>query len=104
MRIFVPAAALLATCSLMTGTPASAAEPAVTDFTKTTCAELAGDTEENRAYALMFDYGYMAGRSNEATLQDAKVPGHLAAVRDYCNANRTSTVVQAFVNALRGTK
>jgi hypothetical protein len=48
--------------------------------------------------------GYMAGRSNEATLQDAKVPGHLAAVRDYCNANPTSTIVQAFVNALRATK
>lgn len=106
MRISSYAAKALAAAALLSAAAATpAAEPAaVTDVTRTTCAELAGDTQENRAFALMFYYGYMAGSSGAKTIEDAKVPGHLAAVRDYCNANPKSTVVAAFAAALRPQK
>ncbi len=80
-------------------TPQPAAD--ATDFTTTTCSQLAGESEENRAFALIFYYGYLAGRSNATTIDNAAVAGHLLKVRDYCTANPESTVVDAFVAALK---
>jgi hypothetical protein len=95
-------AGLAASLAISTLSPALAGEPAAkTDVTRTTCADLGADTVENRAFALMFYYGYVAGRSGASEIEDAKVPGHLNAVRDYCNANPQSTIVQAFVAALK---
>lgn len=94
-------AGLTASLAISTLVPALAGEPVRTDVTRTTCADLGADTVENRAFALMFYYGYVAGRSGATEIEDAKVPGHLNAVRDYCNANPQSTIVQAFVAALK---
>jgi hypothetical protein len=93
-------AAIAATMLLLAAPATHAAEPS--DFTATTCSELAADTEESRAFALIFYYGYMAGMSGKTTVEDDKVAGHLVKVRDYCNANPTSTVVNAFKAALGG--
>ena len=93
-------AAIVAGSLLLASATAPAAEP--TDFTATTCAQLAADTEESRAFALIFYYGYMAGVSGKTTVEDDKVAGHLVQVRDYCNANPTATVVAAFKAALGG--
>ena len=101
----VPLAGLAASLALVAALPAHAAEPpAKTDVTRTTCADLGADTVENRAFALMFYYGFVAGRSGATQIEDAKVPGHLTAVRDYCNANPKSTIVDAFVAALKPAK
>ena len=93
-------AAIAAAALLFASSTAPAAEP--TDFTATTCTELAADTQESRAFALIFYYGYMAGVSGKTTLEDDKVAGHLVQVRDYCNANPKATVVAAFKAALGG--
>ena len=71
------------------------------DFTQTTCAQLAAESEEDRAFSLIFYYGYMAGRSDATTIDSNAVNGHLNAVREYCIANPDSLVVDAFVAALK---
>ena len=80
---------------------AAQAEPAGADFTLTTCGELAGLTEEDRAFALIFYYGYLAGRSGATVLDNSVVSEHLLRVRDYCTANADSPVVDAFVAVLK---
>jgi hypothetical protein len=76
-------------------------EPEVTDITETTCAELAAGSELDRAFALLFYYGFLAGREGITMIDSAAVSGHLAAVRDYCNASPESTVIAAYVAALK---
>jgi len=73
------------------------------DFTKTSCAELASESTENRSFALMFYYGYMAGRFGATTMDETQLPSQLAHVRDYCNVHPESTVVDAFIQALKPT-
>ena len=80
---------------------ADEADGAVSDVTELTCSELALATEENRAFALMFYYGYLAGRSNVTVIDNSLVADHLLRVRDYCISNAESTVIDAFVAALR---
>ncbi len=70
------------------------------DLTRTTCTDLALQTEEERVVSLIFYYGYMAGRSGALTIDEAAVSGHLNSVRDYCNANPSETVIEAFTRAL----
>lgn len=76
-------------------------ETAASDVTQVSCSDLALATEENRAFALMFYYGYLAGRSNVTVIDNSLVADHLLQVRDYCLSNPESTVVDAFVAALR---
>jgi hypothetical protein len=73
----------------------------VADFTQTTCAELAAVSEADRAFSLIFYYGFMAGRSGATTIDNGAVSGHLDAVREYCTANPDSLVVDAFIAALK---
>ncbi|WP_405235153.1 HdeA/HdeB family chaperone [Lentisalinibacter orientalis] len=77
------------------------AEVAASDVTRVTCSDLALASEENRAFALMFYYGYLAGRSNVSVIDNSLVADHLLQVRDYCAGHPESTVVDAFVAALR---
>lgn len=78
---------------------ASAGEETV-DVTSTTCGELAEATEMDRAFSLMFYYGYLAGREGIAEIDGSAVVGHLEQVRDFCNANPDDTIIDAFVSAL----
>jgi hypothetical protein len=75
--------------------------PVSTEFPHTSCSQLAALSEQERAFSLIFYYGYMAGRSAATTVEDAAVAGHLASVRDYCNAHPDARVVEAFVSALK---
>lgn len=94
-------ASLAATLLLLWGAAAVAAEPENSDVTATTCAEMAMGSELDRAFSLLFYYGYLAGREGTTVIDASAVPGHLEAVRDFCNANPDSTVVDAFVSALK---
>ena len=82
----------------------NAEEPGATselsDVTLTTCAEVAEIPEMDRAFSLIFYYGYLAGRSGISVIDPELVPRHLELVRDYCNANPDATVIQSFTQAL----
>jgi hypothetical protein len=99
----LPIRTLFAASVLASAPVLSASQPATeaTDITTTTCAQLAQESEENRAFALIFYYGYLAGRSNATTIDNALVAGHLLKVREHCTANPESTVIDAFVAALK---
>jgi hypothetical protein len=73
----------------------------LSNFTQTSCAQLAALSEADRAFSLIFYYGYMAGMSGATTVDNEAIDGHLAAVRDYCNGEPESRVVDAFVAALK---
>ena len=96
----------IAACALFAGAAAAQEsgdaleQAAMMDVTAATCGELAEATEMDRAFSLMFYYGYLAGREGIAEIDGAAVPGHLERVRDYCNANADATVIGAFVAAL----
>ncbi|MEE4384690.1 MAG: HdeA/HdeB family chaperone [Pseudomonadales bacterium] len=96
-RIAGIAAALMFLCTTAAATEA----PERADVTATTCAELAEGTELDRAFSLLFYYGYLAGREGITVIDPDAVPGHLEAVRDFCNANPDSSVIDAFVSALQ---
>lgn len=76
-------------------------EPIGAEITQTTCAELAEESELDRAFSLIFYYGYLAGKAGAETIDAGAVTGHLEAVRDFCNAHPDSTVIAAFVSALK---
>jgi hypothetical protein len=93
---------ILASTLLFGSTLAAAqGEPAGVDFTKTTCEELAQQSDEDRAFGLIFYYGYLAGRANATTIDNARVSDQLLRVREYCAGNPQSTVIDAFAAALK---
>lgn len=94
------AAVLVLLLSVSAGAQDDGESAAVTDVTQTRCSELAAGSELDRAFSLMFYYGYLAGREGATTIDGNAVSRHLEAVRDHCNANPDSTVVNAFVAAL----
>jgi hypothetical protein len=71
------------------------------NITKTTCGDLAAQSQEERTVALIFYYGYLAGLSGAVTVDESKVEGQLVAVRDFCNSHEDATVIAAFVAALK---
>lgn len=79
---------------------ASQAEQAEVDFTKVTCNELAQQSDEERAFSLIFYFGYLLGRANATIIDDTRVSEQLLRVRAYCNERPESTVIDAFVDAL----
>lgn len=100
MRNPLPVALL---ASLLALGPTRAAEPneqTVADVTVTTCNDLARLTEDDRACALIFYYGYLAGRSDARTIDQSRVSEQLLGVRDYCTAHPKSKVLDAFAAAL----
>ncbi|WP_170265678.1 HdeA/HdeB family chaperone [Thiohalocapsa marina] len=71
------------------------------DFTQTTCQDLTRQSDEERAFALIFYDGYLAGRANTTTIDDTGVSEQLQRVREACTANPQSRVIDAFTAALR---
>lgn len=96
----------IAACALFAGAAAAQEsgdaleQAAMMDVTAATCGQLAEATEMDRAFSLMFYYGYLAGREDIAVIDGSAVAGHLEQVRDFCNANPEATVIEAFVEAL----
>jgi hypothetical protein len=71
------------------------------NLTRTTCSDLAAQSEEERAASLIFYYGYMAGLSGAVTVDESRVEAQFLAVRDYCNSHPEASVIAAFVAALK---
>lgn len=101
MRYLIRTIGMAAMLAIAPTLAVAQAEPAGDDFTLTTCGELAGLTEEDRAFALIFYYGYLAGHSGAKVIDNGRVPEHLVRVRDYCTASPDSPIVDAFVAALK---
>jgi hypothetical protein len=94
---FLAASVLAVPAAHAGGEPAEAKR----DLTETTCDDLARETEMNRAFALMFYYGYLAGRSNVAVIDGSRVADQLMQVREYCTDQPEATVIEAFTAALK---
>lgn len=73
--------------------------PSESDVTQVTCGELAMESETDRAFALVFYYGYLAGQEAVEIIDSDLVAGHLDAVRSFCNENPEATVIEAFVRS-----
>jgi hypothetical protein len=101
MRDLILASALGSILVLACAQAAEPTDQTEADFTQTTCDDLAHQSDEERAFALIFYYGYLAGRANATTIDNAQVSEQLLQVREYCAANPESTVIDAFVAALK---
>src|SRR5579862_9317864 len=84
--------------------PATVAEPTpqaqvsagVWDVDHVRCSDLLHASDDDRAAAAMFYYGYLAARSQIHVIDVTKIDGNIAKVMSECSAAPNITVPQAF--------
>jgi hypothetical protein len=64
------------------------------------CADLLGASEDDRAAAAMFYYGYLAAKAGIRVIDVNQIEGNVHKVMDQCAASPNITVPQAFREAL----
>jgi hypothetical protein len=64
------------------------------------CADLLGASEDDRAAAAMFYYGYLAAQAGIQVIDVSRIEGNVHKVMDQCVATPNITVPQAFRQAL----
>jgi hypothetical protein len=64
------------------------------------CADLLRASDDDRASAAMFYYGYLAAKAGIHIIDVARISGNIAKVMEECRARPTMTVPQAFGEAL----
>jgi hypothetical protein len=117
------AAALLATlcvaaCQQQTTTPAAAPPPAPPppapapppsdaqvapskwDVARVKCSDLLHASDDDRASAAMFYYGYLAAQNGIRIIDVSNISGNIRKVMDQCGKTPDMTVVRAFHTAL----
>lgn len=65
------------------------------------CADLLGASDEDRAAAAMFYYGYLAAKAGIHVIDVSQIDGNVSKVMSECAASPNLTVPQAFRQALR---
>ena len=70
------------------------------DVDRVRCADLLGASDEDRAAAAMFYYGYLAARAGIHIIDVSQIDGNVHKVMDRCAAAPNITVTQAFRQAL----
>lgn len=65
------------------------------------CSDLLGASDEDRAAAAMFYYGYLAAKAGIHVIDVSKIDGNVSKVMSQCTASPNLTVPQAFRQALR---
>jgi hypothetical protein len=65
------------------------------------CSDLLGASDEDRASAAMFYYGYLAAKAGIHIIDVTRIDGDIAKVMRQCEAAPSLTVPQAFRQALR---
>jgi HdeA/HdeB family len=65
------------------------------------CADLLGASDEDRAAAAMFYYGYLAAKAGIHIIDVSQIDGNVSKVMSQCAASPNLTVPQAFRQALR---
>jgi hypothetical protein len=64
------------------------------------CSDLLGASDDDRAAAAMFYYGYLAAKAGTHVIDVSKIDGNVKKVMDRCAAAPNETVPQAFRQAL----
>jgi hypothetical protein len=64
------------------------------------CSDLLGASDDDRAAAAMFYYGYLAAKAGIHVIDVSKIDGNVRKVMDRCAAAPNDTVPQAFRQAL----
>jgi hypothetical protein len=65
------------------------------------CSDLLGASDEDRAAAAMFYYGYLAAKAGIHIIDVSQIDGNVSKVMSQCAASPGLTVPQAFRQALR---
>jgi hypothetical protein len=89
--------------------PSEASPPRVTsdaqvapkrwDVERARCSDLLGATDDDRAAAAMFYYGYLAAKAGIHVIDVSQIDGNVKKVMDRCAAAPNETVPQAFRQA-----
>lgn len=64
------------------------------------CSDLLGASDDDRASAAMFYYGYLAAKAGIRVIDVNQIDGNIRKVMDQCAAAPNMTVPQAFRQAL----
>jgi len=70
------------------------------DVDRVRCSDLLGASDDDRAAAAMFYYGYLAARAGIRVIDVSQIDGNIHKVMDQCAAAPNLTVPQAFRQAL----
>jgi hypothetical protein len=70
------------------------------DVERVRCSDLLGATDDDRAAAAMFYYGYLAAKAGIHVIDVSQIDGNIKKVMDRCGAAPNETVPQAFRQAL----
>ena len=70
------------------------------DVERARCSDLLGATDDDRAAAAMFYYGYLAAKAGIHIIDVSQIDGNIKKVMDRCAAAPNETVPQAFRQAL----
>ncbi len=70
------------------------------DVERVRCSDLLGATDDDRAAAAMFYYGYLAAKAGIHVIDVSQIDGNIKKVMDRCAAAPNETVPQAFRQAL----
>ncbi len=70
------------------------------DVERVRCSDLLGASDDDRAAAAMFYYGYLAAKAGIHVIDVSKIDGNVRKVMDRCAAAPNDTVPQAFRQAL----
>jgi hypothetical protein len=70
------------------------------DVERARCSDLLGASDEDRAAAAMFYYGYLAAKAGIHVIDVSRIDGNIKKVMDRCAAAPNETVPQAFRQAL----
>ena len=70
------------------------------DVERVRCSDLLGASDDDRAAAAMFYYGYLAAKAGIHVIDVSRIDGNVKKVMDRCAAAPNITVPQAFREAL----
>jgi hypothetical protein len=70
------------------------------DVERVRCSDLLGASDDDRAAAAMFYYGYLAAKAGIHVIDVSRIDGNIKKVMDRCAAAPNETVPQAFRQAL----
>ncbi|HUC73042.1 MAG TPA: HdeA/HdeB family chaperone [Stellaceae bacterium] len=74
------------------------------DVDRVRCSDLLGASDDDRASAAMFYYGYLAAKAGIHVIDVSRISDNIAKVMQKCGAKPSLTVPQAFREALRPSK
>jgi hypothetical protein len=75
--------------------------PRTWDVERVRCSDLLRASDDDRASAAMFYYGYLAAKAGIRVIDESRISDNIAKVMQQCEARPSLTVPQAFRQALR---